>query len=240
MSFREQKHWLTKMSRDKKSVESSFDFNAWVGNNDLNEIKNILIKHGLNDRTNLSTQSAAFATFMSDPVLYKSYSHLISKTVKLIQQLSIYETAGKSIKSFVVISETEENILQSLQTNLVNLDKKEISIQHLYEEYKQSIEIMEARKNERIQTVKNEIKSYFEKAVNEIIVKQQQLLNEVNKFDNDNNIQIIDQPKGCQIISESETLIKKARNCFSQTLSECNDIIHSSINIDRDEGKRRL
>eukprot|EP01084_Bolivina_argentea_P311323 538875_1 len=215
----------------------TFDFDTWVLNNDLTQIKDVLIKHNLDNITNLSTQSIAFATFISDPILYQSHAHLIAKIITSIQQLATNEiTPGQA---YVVISETEENILKALQTNLDQLDDKEIYTQNINKKYKQSIQDVQTCKTEKINTVENKIKSYFEKVVNQLNNKKQQLLTEVDTFDIDNPISV-DEQKETQILSESKTLIKQARNHLCQTLSECNDIIQSSINMDRDDRKKKI
>ena len=70
------------------TLDEPFNFEVWIVKNDLNEIKDIMAKHNLNTKCNLSTQSKAFATFISDPLLHQQYSHLTTNAVIAIQQLS--------------------------------------------------------------------------------------------------------------------------------------------------------
>ena len=223
--------------------ESLFDFDRWINENNLNDIKSILIKHDLNIKANLSTQSKQFTSFICDPALFETNIHLMPNAVAAIQKLSSTETPGNNEtpgKPFVVISEKEENILQSLQTNLDELTEKDKLTKSLNKKYEQSINDMNTRKTSKINTTKNKILSYFEKTINEISVKKQELLQELNTFNKENVIQDISEQKESQIISESKILIKEAKHHLSQTLSECNHIIQASMNMDRDERKKKI
>ena len=69
-----------------------FDFDKWVVQNDLNEIKNKLKEHELTTSATISTQSQQFRNFMSDPVVLSTMGHMIPQLFAAIDNVPKYNS----------------------------------------------------------------------------------------------------------------------------------------------------
>ena len=65
------------MASINENNKSEFDFNKWIQENGLNDIKDIFIKHGMTDINTLSTDSAPFKNFISDDDLHDNHPDLV-------------------------------------------------------------------------------------------------------------------------------------------------------------------
>eukprot|EP01083_Nonionella_stella_P262842 893377_1 len=85
-----------------------FDFDKWVNDNNLNNIKHLLTKHKMNTVDTLNKTSQEFQHLMSDPQLlsFTNISNIIPIFFAALQKISTISRNKKS--KIIVISEEEE------------------------------------------------------------------------------------------------------------------------------------
>ena len=71
-----------------RRADGNFDFDKWISDNGLSEMKQKLKEHGLTRPETISTQSNEFRKFMSDPVVLTTKGHLIPVLFGAIDKVS--------------------------------------------------------------------------------------------------------------------------------------------------------
>ena len=65
-------------------IDDSFDFNKWIQQHKLIEIKDKLIEHGLISKRTITTTSYEFKAFISDPEILSSKGHILPQLFSAI------------------------------------------------------------------------------------------------------------------------------------------------------------
>eukprot|EP01084_Bolivina_argentea_P095428 171574_1 len=97
----------------------SLVFVECVKQNELDDVKELLLKHSMNTANALSPTSNEFRNLIGDPQLLITKSHFIPKIYDAMSKLQtkIQENNPTSVKT-VVISESENDVINGIKENL--------------------------------------------------------------------------------------------------------------------------
>ena len=70
---------------------TAFDFGKWINDNELNQVKELLIKHKMIKLNALNTKSNEYKNLMCDKQLTLMYSQYIPKIVDSINKIETFE-----------------------------------------------------------------------------------------------------------------------------------------------------
>ena len=80
---------MTDAQGEEDEGKTSFDFNTWVIDNGLNEIKDKLIEHGLITVNAMNTSSTEFKSFISDPLVLSTKNYLLPQLFAAIDKIPV-------------------------------------------------------------------------------------------------------------------------------------------------------
>eukprot|EP01083_Nonionella_stella_P091447 255688_1 len=145
---------------------STFNFNQWVNDSKLNEIKDLLRKHKMTNIRTLRTTSAEYFKLMSDTALL-SKAHALPTLVSALQKIEMNITAAPHVQVIrIVISEEEQHAVDKLRqysSKLSDLEKE-----------------MDRVVNPYIGKCTEDIELLFSDLIEEIRRKKEEFLSEMN------------------------------------------------------------
>ena len=91
--------------------DGNFNFNKWIMQNGLDEIKDNLKKHNMTTPQTIAIQSQEFRNFMSDPMVLSTKGHLIPQLFTAIDKIPKQNTKYEYINIYVAYDRLcEDNI----------------------------------------------------------------------------------------------------------------------------------
>eukprot|EP01084_Bolivina_argentea_P236076 397059_1 len=211
--------------------DSNFNFEEWVNDNELSEIKQLLIKHKVTTKSALSFNSAQFQSLMSDPELYKT-PHMIP----------IVTNAIKNDDSYIIVSEEEHIVMDSIKKNLKKLQQIEEEINALKQTYpksaqtKQNIILSHTEKTkQKINNIFNNINKVVENKRNALL---NELMNVTSDLNDQNNEAKDDDNKEMDMISNLTQKIQTENEYLNNKLKMCKSMIKKTKSND-DRTKRK-
>ena len=87
---------------DGEDLDSNFDFEQFIIKNELDSVKDLLVKHNATKPSTLKTSSTQFQSLMSDPQLFMK-SQMIPKILKAVSTIEIRYKNNMYIDIFVDI-----------------------------------------------------------------------------------------------------------------------------------------
>eukprot|EP01084_Bolivina_argentea_P000299 571_1 len=157
-----------------KEGESGFNFDKWINDSGLLDIKELFIKHNATTCKTLTFVSVEIQTMMTDPELL-AQPLMIPKIMSALHNISSYVVT-------IVISEAEQAVIDLLKQNLKLLDKINTDLQTLKIEYPKSKQKLYNQKMKQIKTVKTKINSTFDHLFDALNKRKQFLLQQVNNI----------------------------------------------------------
>eukprot|EP01084_Bolivina_argentea_P009183 17175_1 len=177
----------------------TFLFDQWIELHGLTPVKNLLCKYKMNTLNTLSLTSTEYIKFMSDPELLQNKSEYIPKVLRAIKSLASYGNNSANISSTneytvsdtshttnIIISQVEQDAIHKVKQNIIELDKLEINSNGLKMNYSQSIKRIQNEKEKQIQSAKQQINETFNNLRNALDMRQQHLLQQLNKAASNN------------------------------------------------------
>eukprot|EP01084_Bolivina_argentea_P133536 235658_1 len=217
--------------------ETPFNFEKWIKDNSLNDIKYIFIKHNMQTTDALLLHSVAFTKFVSDPELITKHSSLISVAVTAIQKLN---TLQNNNELGPVIYEQEEIVMDNLQLHIESLAEIEKALRKCKAEHPKSIQRIKNVKREQIKHTINKVNKTFNELHNALNIKQQILLKQLENMDNDiKQEQKCDDNKEDDVLSNSLKTLHTEQEYLLQKLQKCKNIIKSSTTKDTKEKRKQ-
>eukprot|EP01083_Nonionella_stella_P152956 490820_1 len=202
-------------------MATAFDFNRWLTDNGLIDINDLFIKHKMASIETLSLQSESFQHFICDPLLIKSYSHLMQPAVSAIQHVTI----SAHNDTFIVISEEENAVIDCIKSDLSKLREMPNELNDLKIKYLQSIEKIRNDKLKQIVKAQHKVNQTFQNVITALNQKKQLILNQLQEMKNDVNQH---EPMDALVsISSLQKVIAK----LCEDLEECKAKIKSQTEI---------
>eukprot|EP01083_Nonionella_stella_P286760 975999_1 len=203
-------------------MATAFDFNRWLTDNGLIDINDLFVKHKMISIETLSLQSESFQHFICDPLLIKSYSHLMQRAVSAIQDVTI----SAPNDTFIVISEEENAVMDCIKSNLNKLTKIRNELNDLKIKYPQSIEHIRNEKLTQIATAQNKVNQTFDNITNVLNQKKQTILIQLEDIKKN----VINGQSDCQPMDALLSSLEKvdvSNTHLRQDLNECKEKIKS-------------
>eukprot|EP01084_Bolivina_argentea_P006352 12034_1 len=210
-----------------------FDFNEWIHQNGLKEIKVNLIKYKMTTIDTISTQSAEFRQFMCDPVVLTTKAYLMPKLFAAIDKIAKQSIATSDIMSkskHIIVTEEENSVLDTLQTKLKELDIFQKTVDRLTKELPQSVHRMKQEKLNQIQRANKKITALFDKLDAALKKSKEKIMNDLNEIKLDIvNEQIMDGNKENDVLTQ----------CTIK-LELCHEKLETMHNMQRKERKKQI
>eukprot|EP01083_Nonionella_stella_P067866 179780_1 len=97
---------VTLPNQGEPEVESGFNFDEWIIENELESIKQILIQHNANTLSRLSVDATEFQSVVTDPQMFAK-AHMLPKFFKAVHNIS------KLVK--IVVADEEQHVIDSIK-----------------------------------------------------------------------------------------------------------------------------
>eukprot|EP01083_Nonionella_stella_P006116 17734_1 len=203
-------------------MATPIDFNRWLTDKGLIDIRDLFIKHNMTSIETLSSQSECFQHFICDPLLIQNYSHLMQQAVSAIQDVTI--CASKD--TFIVISEEENAVMDCIQSNLYKLTKIRNELNDLKIKYPQSIERLRNEQLKQIAAAQNKVNQTFDNITNVLNQKKQTILIQLEDIKKN----VINGQSDCHPMDALRSSLEKvdvSNTHLCQDLNECKEKIKS-------------
>eukprot|EP01084_Bolivina_argentea_P317650 550782_1 len=191
-----------------KEGEGDFNFDNWIIQHDLVEVKELFVKHNATTITTLKFTSTELQSLMSDAALFTK-SHTIPKIMNAVQTMS------KESIIKVVIGEDEQKVIDTIEENLKGIDKFEAVSNKLNDDLPKSILRINNEKLKQINISINKVNKTFDNILNIVKRKKENILNKLNdiksKINNNNNNNNNNDEKEVDLILNIKDNIKKSR-----------------------------
>eukprot|EP01084_Bolivina_argentea_P176821 305922_1 len=205
--------------------ENDFDFDEWISIHNLDEVKQLFIKHGATTKQSLTLISDQFKALMVDKELFTK-SHMIP---------SIMDAMNKTQKVIkVIISENEQLVINNIKQNLQTLQKLEQEIDNLKDAHSK---IQLQTKNEQIKQIEDiqkKITKLFQNIFDAFNIKKETLLKKAEILKN--NITQNEEDEKFNSFYKSQQ-INETRNYLEEQLKNCNNLTSNNNNIKQRKNK---
>eukprot|EP01084_Bolivina_argentea_P130670 230678_1 len=223
---------VTSLTLDTTAMEGEtlFNFDHWITENGLNDIRHVFIKHDMITTEALSMHSESFKKFICDPQLMTNHSHLMPIAISAMQNLATYvPPTPSSLDSFVVISEEENAVMESIKCNISKLSQIETELHELKVQYPESIEKRRNEELKQIENAQNKVMHTFDKISHALSIKKQIILKKLDNVKHDVTSEDKDkdqvQCKELNVLTSSLQTIDTSRALLTQKLDECTNKI---------------
>eukprot|EP01084_Bolivina_argentea_P271750 462478_1 len=215
----------------------TFDFEAWIDTNGLKEIKDHFIKYNMTTVDTISTESKEFAKFIADPTLLSAKSQFIPKIFSAIQAVQLQkQNSGSSNKPIVcIISEKENDIINSMKSNLKQVENMEIQYDELRQKSTQSLLCLAQNKNTQIKEARQKIQNTINECIRALKLKEKQLLNKLNSIQAENN----DTKTNDTLMKTIFDSLNETKQLLTYKIDQCNNYIHSNVYSDIQKRKKK-
>eukprot|EP01084_Bolivina_argentea_P006351 12030_1 len=221
-----------------------FDFNEWIHQNGLKEIKVNLIKYKMTTIDTISTQSAEFRQFMCDPVVLTTKAYLMPKLFAAIDKIAKQSIATSDIMSkskHIIVTEEENSVLDTLQTKLKELDIFQKTVDRLTKELPQSVHRMKQEKLNQIQRANKKITALFDKLDAALKKSKEKIMNDLNEIKLDIvNEQIMDGNKKNDVLTQCAKTLNLEKQYLTTKLELCHEKLETMHNMQRKERKKQI
>eukprot|EP01084_Bolivina_argentea_P010623 19801_1 len=190
-----------------------FNFHTWIIKNELEIVKDLLIKHNATSPNTLTTNAPEFQKFMSDKELF-SKSHMIPKILSAIHNI---ETPPSLIK--IIVYQQEQEVIDQINENIKLLHKTQKQIEQLKKTYPKTIENIINQKTEKINATKIKINKIFDDLSELLNARKKQILHEIdainvnNEFLNDNDEKEYESIK--QAVATTNTFLEEQQRIYN-------------------------
>eukprot|EP01084_Bolivina_argentea_P317857 551126_1 len=205
----------------------SWNFDTWIIKHQLSEAKELFIKHNATTSSTLKLTSPQFQSMMTDPALF-SKSHIIPKIMNAMQNMS-----AESIVT-VVIDDDEQNIIDTIQSNIQTVNKFEIDSNKLKSDLSKSKLKINNERLQKTEPLKIKINKIFNDLTLAVKKKKEEILNQIDNMQQIND----DDEKKVDIISETQNKINYLRQFLQQQSQNCKQLISTSK--DRKNRKQQM
>eukprot|EP01084_Bolivina_argentea_P024964 46465_1 len=154
-----------------------FNFDSWISQNSLSDIKNIFIKHNATSLSSLSLTSPALQSVMTDQQLLLKHSTKIPLIMIAIQKLP-----DTSPRMKILIQEDEDIVMEQLKENIYTLEKMKTEFKSLKQKLPQSVERVKNIKMEQIQKTINKINKICNDITNAVKARQNLLVQQLESI----------------------------------------------------------
>lgn len=214
-----------------------FDFNQWIIEFELLDIKQCFIEHNMNTLGTLNMDNNNFSGLMIDEKIL-SQSHLIPKIIKGIQSLKHLQQTQPPQSKLIFMTAKEDEVLRNIQNYIDELDKLQTEFEN---EINQNIQIKKQKDYKRVSVynqlnissldaVQHKIDKYFTK-LHQILNDKQQTLDrlvnvyktEINDIENtySQNLHIIEQKSKVSLEA-----IQQDKIYYADCIQKCKSIIN--------------
>eukprot|EP01083_Nonionella_stella_P100912 285285_1 len=119
---------------EEDEVDNGFDFDEWIIENELESVKQILIKHNANTLSTLKFDAAEFQSVMIDTQLLTNKAHILPKLMNAVHNIS------KIVVTKVVhVTDEEQEVIDLIKQNLKAMDETQQEIESLRVDHPSSI-----------------------------------------------------------------------------------------------------
>ena len=209
------------------SMATNSDFDEWISNNGLGQIKHLFVKHGVTNMDKFTLISTEMQCLMQDEEL-RGKANMIPKIMNILHNIT-------SNVVTVVISEEEQQVIHSIKRYLQSLHETENELNKLKYEYSQSQQRMKNPKLQQIEETKTKINQTFDKLLNALNQRREALLNQVDNFEYDTNN---DDEEEDDILSSCKQNIESLRLFLKEKEMRYNNL--TSTNDDRKDRKDEI
>eukprot|EP01083_Nonionella_stella_P065287 170931_1 len=119
-------------------VEFGFNFDEWIIENELEAVKQILIKHNANTLSTLSFEAMEFQSVLTDAQLF-TMVHMVPKLTKAVHNVTK-----------IVVADDEQEVIDLIKQNLKSLKEAQQEIETLRVDHPSSIARINASKLEQL------------------------------------------------------------------------------------------
>eukprot|EP01084_Bolivina_argentea_P138273 243460_1 len=197
-----------------------FDFNQFVKQNKLDEIKDLLIKHKMVTTVALSTTSNEFRNLMCDPqTMTKSHLEIV---IFLLNKINKLQLKIQQIKPIVVISEKENNVIKGMKESLKILQSLETEINDIKQKYPKSVSTIRSAKNQAIENVKKKVVESISVIEQRLQAKKVEIIDQLDALKSDVDSSTSD------IINDSVNILQTEKTFVNQKLGFCTNLIQKS------------
>eukprot|EP01084_Bolivina_argentea_P192139 329915_1 len=222
-----------------------FDFEQWVKMNNLEEAKAMLIKHGMNTKDSISTNSKSFVSLMGE--LSTTKPLLVSTVICAIQNLTSQTKTGNDAKpKHIIVSEEEHAVMDKIESDLKEMNEFEVNIKSLNKQLPESLIKIKEEKLRQIDNTKRKIADTFDSIEKALVISQANVSNALMKIKTDINDDDDDAKEGdydckeAQMLRQSTEILNEERNNLTEKLQECHHKVESIGNNKRRERKQQI
>eukprot|EP01083_Nonionella_stella_P040291 109435_1 len=224
-----------------KLETSTFNFNQWVNENKLNEIKDLLRKHKMTNINSLRTTSAEYFKLMSDPALLAK-GHALPRLMAALQKVPRNTTPPQVIR--IMISKEEEDTVDKLR-------KYSSKLSDLQKEMELSSVVLNTNIDkcaEDIELLFNDLRSQFlyefnnicaykrgqiDDKLNAISGEKQRIEDALNQCDNLQNDTDLDRKKRCDEVMNIVNTVLSGNRVSHDTMTDIDTSIVSHHYFDK-------
>eukprot|EP01083_Nonionella_stella_P275049 934072_1 len=208
---------------EQEDVETGFNFDEWIIENELESIKQILIQHKANTLSRLRVDATEFQSVVTDPQMLAK-AHMLPQLMK-----SVYNISKLKLVTIVVADE-EQQVIDSIKHNLKSLNQTQQDIEKLRVDHPTSIKRINASKLEGVKQAELKVNQIFDQlcdvlnARRKAILKQiDEIKSNVNRIGDDDDEKEVDMISLCTESIDNCTQFLKQQHKAYNTLTSTNE-----------------
>eukprot|EP01083_Nonionella_stella_P308156 1086005_1 len=136
-------------AEEPREVEYGFSFDEWIIENELESIKQILIKHKATTRSTLKFGAMEFQTVVIDTQLLTTKAHMLPKLMNAVYNISKI-VVTKVVTKVVHVTDEEQQVIDLIKRNLKAMNETQQEMEKLCEDHPSSIARINASKLEQL------------------------------------------------------------------------------------------
>eukprot|EP01083_Nonionella_stella_P172018 589101_1 len=208
-------------------VESEFNFDAWIAENELESIKQILVQHNATTLSTLKFNAVEFQSVLTDPQLLTKV-HLLPKLTNAVHNIS---------KIVVHVTDEEQQVIDLIKHNLKAMNETQQEIEKLRVDHPSSIARINASKLEQLAQSERKVNEIFDSLCDILNDRRQAILGAIEDIKS-NAKQNDDDEKEVDMISLCTHTIRNGTHFLKQKQKEYDTF--TATNDNRNERKQNI
>eukprot|EP01083_Nonionella_stella_P219495 786220_1 len=154
-------------AEEPREVEYGFSFDEWIIENELESIKQILIKHKATTLSTLKFGSMEFQTVVTDTVLLATKAHMLPKLINAVHNITK-----------IVVADEEQQVIDCIKQNLKALNETQQEIETLRVDHPNSTARINASKLEQLAQTERKVNEIFDSLCDILNDRRQAILHD--------------------------------------------------------------
>eukprot|EP01083_Nonionella_stella_P219497 786225_1 len=153
-------------------VESEFNFDAWIAENELESIKQILIQHNAITLSTLKFNAVEFQSVLTDPHVL-TIGHLLPNLTN-----AVYNISKIVVTNVVHVADEEQQVIDSIKQNLKAMNQTQQEMEKLRVDHPSSIARINASKLQQLAQSERKVNEIFDSLCDILNDRRQAILHD--------------------------------------------------------------